>query len=235
MENNDCGAHRVRAPSEKLGAHESEGATDSRNLPRESSPTRRAEKAAREYGGVCSTESPDENVRLLMGGDVCAARYGSTERNVEGGISAEEKGVRISGRQGHRGELAYAAGAVPAAPDFIEPDHPSPAHNALCGDRSVGCALENVRQLTGELLVPFTFVAHHIRCDWCTPHLQTELCQRRADERCALRLDWEDALAGWLRFARSLHGGEPLVQLRRVTHHVPGLHLEGLDILQRIF
>lgn len=102
---NNHGEQRLwRAPGagpigEELGAHESEGSMDSRNLPRESSPTRRAEKAAREYGGVCSTESPDENVRLLMGGDVCAARYGSTERNVEGGISAGEKGVRISGRQ----------------------------------------------------------------------------------------------------------------------------------------
>lgn len=109
MENNDCGMRRVRAPSEKLGAHESERGTDGRNLPRESSPTRRAEKAAREYGGVCSTERPDEKVRLLMGGDVCAARYGSIERNVEGGISAGRKASdyvvdRNVGRGGEGGQ-----------------------------------------------------------------------------------------------------------------------------------
>ena len=41
-----------------------------RDVPRVSSPTSRAEKAAREYGGVCRTARPEAKVRLLTGGSV---------------------------------------------------------------------------------------------------------------------------------------------------------------------
>jgi hypothetical protein len=48
----------------------------------------RAVNEAWVYGGMWSTDNPDLNTLLRIGGDVYAGRWGSTCRKVDGGINA---------------------------------------------------------------------------------------------------------------------------------------------------